>query len=200
MTDDTSSPQYADRLERLSGARWKQVLDVQRPYRWNMRRMGLGATLDVGCGIGRHLENLPPGSVGVDHNAASIGIARSRGLDAYTAEEFSKRPAEQAPEFDSLLLSHVLEHMPVDDGLALLREYLPHVRQRVAVICPQERGYASDSTHVVFLDKDAIATMLETVGLQVVRAWSFPLPRAFGRVFTHNDQVVLADKKLNAAS
>ena len=41
---DTRSSEYAVRLQSLSGARWKQVLDVQRPYRWNLKRQGLGRT------------------------------------------------------------------------------------------------------------------------------------------------------------
>lgn len=191
---DTTSEAYARRLERLGGRRWKQVLDVQRPYRWNLHRMDLGPTLDVGCGIGRHLEHLPAGSSGVDHNETSIGIARSHGLDAYTSEEFHALAAEQQGGYDTLLFSHVLEHMTVDEGLGLLREYLPFVRRQVIVICPQERGYDSDETHVTFLDAPDIARMLETVGLRVRSSSSFPLPRAFGRWFTHNDLIVRADR------
>ena len=49
--------------------RWKRILDVQAPYRWNLRRLlGTRRTLDVGCGIGRNLVNLPVGSVGVSRH------------------------------------------------------------------------------------------------------------------------------------
>ena len=54
----TDVPAYADRLQTLEQARWKQLLDVQAPYRWNIRRLGLGRTLDVGCGLGRNLAHL----------------------------------------------------------------------------------------------------------------------------------------------
>src|SRR5690242_13629455 len=118
MTDDTTSEAYARRLERREGARWKQVLDVQRPYRWNLRRLRLGRTLDVGCGIGRNLATLESapggaGSLGVDHNESSIELARSRGLNAITVDEFAARYPEPplTPEFQSVLLAHVLEHM-----------------------------------------------------------------------------------------
>jgi len=51
---------------------------VQAPYRRNLRRLvGDRAVLDVGCGIGRNLANLGPGSVGVDHNAHSWPTATS---------------------------------------------------------------------------------------------------------------------------
>src|SRR5674476_1246283 len=54
----TAGPEYARRLQTLSGARWKRVLDVQMPYRANLRRLHLGRTLDVGCGTGRNLAAL----------------------------------------------------------------------------------------------------------------------------------------------
>ena len=75
--DDTSSSEYADRLRRKEYARWKQVLDVQAPYRWNLKRQKLGRTLDVGCGIGRNLVSLSDDSVGVDHNEDSVAEARA---------------------------------------------------------------------------------------------------------------------------
>jgi SAM-dependent methyltransferase len=196
MSDDTTSEDYALRLERLEGAWWKRMLDVQRPYRWNLRRMDLGRTLDVGCGIGRNLVSLPPGSLGVDHNARSIEVARSRGLEAMTSQEFDSRfqAPSVPPEFDSLLLAHVLEHMSLDDARNLLAHYVPHARNRVAVICPQERGYATDATHVNFLDGDDIAVLLRDVGLRVRRVSSFPFPRRVGRWFAYNETVVLADR------
>ena len=39
---DTSGDEYAARLESLSGARWKRILNVQLPYQWNLRRQRLG--------------------------------------------------------------------------------------------------------------------------------------------------------------
>ena len=70
--------------EPRSGVWWKRLLNVQAPYQWNLRRQHLGRTLDIGCGIGRNLPSLPPGSLGVDHNATSIATARARGLHAMT--------------------------------------------------------------------------------------------------------------------
>lgn len=196
MSDDTTSDAYAERLVRHEGARWKQVLDVQRPYRWNLRRMRLGRTLDVGCGLGRNLTTLAAGSLGVDHNSSSIEVARSRGLNAVTTDEFAIRFPEPpaVPEFESILLSHVLEHMTREEGIGLLEHYLPFARRTVAVICPQERGYTTDHTHVTFLDGSDIAAMLEQVGLRTRKVASFPLPRAAGRFFTYNETVVLADR------
>ena len=85
----TASADYTNVLLKGSNAKWKKVLDVQRPYRWNLKRLDLGRTLDIGCGIGR---NLSSDSVGVDHNKHSIDIAKNAGYNAVTTEEFKKRP------------------------------------------------------------------------------------------------------------
>jgi SAM-dependent methyltransferase len=190
----TDAPDYAERLKNLEQARWKQRLDVQAPYRWNIRRLELGRTLDVGCGLGRNLAHLGGEGVGVDHNAASVSVARERGLVAYTADEFFTSAHAREGSFDSLLAAHVVEHMSEDDAIGLLKTYLPFVRAggKVVLITPQEKGYATDATHVRFCGFAEVAALCETVGLTVVRQYSFPFPRAAGRIFPYNEFVTLA--------
>lgn len=188
----TAGEAYARRLETLGSRGIKRYVDVQRPYRWNLRRLDLGRVLDVGCGTGRNLSHLPPGSVGVDHNPHSISSARDRGLDAYTTAEFDA--ANFPPgSFDSMLVAHVLEHMSEAAGRELFDHYLPFVCDggRVVVICPQERGYKSDPTHERWVDFSAIRQLAEQVGLAVERSWSFPFPRPIGRMFPYNEFVAL---------
>ena len=179
---------YADRLDQLQTPLWKRLLDVQAPYRWNLRRLKPGRMLDVGCGIGRNLAHA--GGVGVDPNAACVRTARARGFEVYTPDEFHAPKAS----FDTLLIAHVLEHMEADAGARLLADYLPYVRPggQVILITPQERGYASDPTHVRFLDLAALEDMARKAGLQVSRSYSFPFPRWMGRVFTYNEFVLAA--------
>lgn len=171
------------------------MLDVQAPYRAHLRRLRLGRTLDVGCGTGRNLRALEPGSVGVDHNPYSVGIAREAGLPAVTTEEFLADPALARPGgFDSMLVAHVVEHLAPADARAVLGAYLPFVRPggRVVLITPQERGYASDATHVTFSDTGTLRALSTDLGLTPEKAYSFPLPRAAGRVFTYNEFVLVA--------
>ena len=186
---DTRGTEYTARLRRKGGAWWKRLLPVQAPYRWNLRRHRLGTTLDVGCGIGRNLASLDPGSLGVDHNPTSVAQARAQGLDAVTTDQWRTDPRRAPGSFDSLLFAHVLEHMSYQAAVALVREYLPSLRSggRVLVICPQERGYASDQTHVTFLDGLALESLARDAGL-APEAWrSFPLPRRAGKAFTYNE-------------
>jgi SAM-dependent methyltransferase len=192
---NTTDPRYAARLAKSVGPRrgWRAVVDPQRPYRWNIRRLKLGRVLDIGCGVGRNLAHLDGNGVGVDHNPTSIRIARERGLIAYTTDEFTNAPDARDGAFDSLLVAHVLEHMTPEQAVALLRTYLRYLRSGglIAVICPQERGQASDATHVTFMDGRAITAVLLEVGVTAERSFSFPLPRVAGRWFTHNETIVV---------
>ena len=185
----TDSADYAERLRRKQTLWWKRLLHVQAPYHWNLRRQGLGRTLDVGCGIGRNLGVLSPGSVGVDHNGASVALARSMGYDAYTVQEFTDGELAVAGAFDGLLVAHVIEHMERQQAVQLLRDYLPFVRPggRVFLVCPQERGYASDATHVWFAQDRDLGELVATLGLEPERSFSFPFPRNAGKLFIYNE-------------
>lgn len=191
---DTRGEDYTDRLNRLESVWWKRLLDVQRPYRWNLKRLGLGYTLDLGCGLGRNLANLAGNGVGVDHNEASVRTARKRGLLAFTPEEFRDSDYAAAGRFDSLLLAHVAEHLPEQDGIDLVRSYVDYVRPggRLVVICPQESGYTKDASHVRFLDVADLDRFCRAVGAAPERSYSFPFPRPVGKVFPYNEFVVVA--------
>jgi SAM-dependent methyltransferase len=189
----TRDGEYTDRLRRPDSARWKQVLDVQRPYRWNVRRLAPGFVLDIGCGIGRNLTHLDGHGVGIDHNPHSVAEARARGLEAYTNEEFAATDWNRSSAFDSILCSHVLEHLGMEDARQLLAEYLPLMKStgRVILIVPQQAGFRSDATHVQYLDPPRLARLTALLPLELERIFSFPLPPCAGRVFRHNETVAV---------
>lgn len=193
---DTRGEDYAQRLHDRETARWKRVLNVQAPYRWNLRRHDLGRTLDVGCGIGRNLETLGADSVGVDHNATSVELARERGLNALTVEEWEKSELRVPGAFDAMLVAHVIEHMPPAMGEQVVRDYLPYLKPggKVLFICPQERGYASDPTHVRWTTGEDLMDLSTSLGLRPEKWRSFPLPRFTGKAFTYNEFNVVATK------
>jgi 2-polyprenyl-3-methyl-5-hydroxy-6-metoxy-1,4-benzoquinol methylase len=193
----TAGADYAERLTQLEFASWKQRLDVQRPYRWNIRRLNLGRVLEVGCGIGRNLAHLDGNAVGVDHNEDAVLTARKRGLAAFTTEEFHESEHVRPGSFDSLLLAHVVEHVCDQVAKDIVTEHLPYVRHggRIVFICPQEKGWATDATHVRFVDFDGLRELSTDLGLTVERQFSFPFPRAAGRVFPYNEFLLIARKK-----
>jgi SAM-dependent methyltransferase len=190
LPDSAADPAYADRLMRIQGARWKRY--APNPYRWFLRKQQLGRVLELGCGVGRILGYLAPKAVGVDTNEAAIRHCRELGLEAYSPTEFAQHGREHA--FDTLLVAHVLEHMSRPEAVALLQTNLSYLRDdgRVVIICPQERGFGSDATHVAFHDLDALREICAEVGLATEMARSFPLPRWFGRLFVYNEFVVIA--------
>jgi len=190
--NSTQGVDYTQRLKQ-PGSRWKKVLNVQAPYRWNVRRIALGFVLDVGCGIGRNLSHLDGRGVGVDHNPHSVTEARSRGLEAYTVEEFARTEWSRPGSFDTLLCAHVLEHMGTDNARRLLLDYLPFVkaRGRLIVIVPQEAGFKSDSSHVEYLDPTGLATLTDPLPVDLERVCSFPFPAWAGRWFRYNETVAV---------
>ncbi len=190
----TQDPEYARRLQRLSARWWRRAFDVQAPYRRYLRRLDLGLTLDLGCGIGRNLRSLAPSGIGVDHNVDAVALAREAGLQAYTPPDFERTAYASPGRFDTLLAAHVLEHMTTDEAVALVGSYLQYVRPggRVVMITPQEAGYRTDRTHRTFLDFGALEALASRLNLEVLRRDSFPFPRALGRLFPYNEFVLIA--------
>ena len=192
---DTRDPRYTARLAGQT-AWWRRLLDVQRPYREHLRALRPGRFLEVGCGIGRNLDNARAFAegLGVDHNPTSVAAARARGLDAMTTGAFLASRRAVKGGFDTLLVSHVLEHLTPEEGGALLSDYLPYVRQggQVIVVTPQEAGFRSDPTHRTFADFAVCAELLAGAGAAVVRQRSFPFPRWAGRLFRYNEFVTVA--------
>jgi len=196
---DTRSSDYARYL--AHEPRWKRWLDVQAPYRWNLRRLALGFTLDLGCGTGRNLAHLGGHGIGVDPNPHAVAVARARGLAALTPDEFSASPHARPGRFDTLLVAHVLEHLEPRAAHALVAEHLGFVRPggRVVLITPQERGFAADATHVAFVGFAELEALCAGLELELERRDSFPLPRWAGRFFPYNEFVLVARRPTDSA-
>lgn len=194
--NDTRDSRYTKRLIDIEGYWIKRALAPINPYRWNIRRLASGKTLDIGCGVGRNLRYLNRlDAVGIDHNTESVAYVQSLGFQAFVPDQFHKSH-QKTKDFDTLLISHVLEHLEVEDAEGLLRSYLPYLKDggNVVVICPQERGYKSDLTHVKYFTGESIARMLRDVNLSILEIKSFPLPLIFGKSYIYNEHIVVASK------
>jgi 2-polyprenyl-3-methyl-5-hydroxy-6-metoxy-1,4-benzoquinol methylase len=196
MSTSSTDANYAERLRAKEAEWWKRLVDVQLPYRLHLKRLELGFVLDVGCGLGRNLTNLGGSGVGVDPNVDAVAICRARGLVAFTPDELAASGYAKPERFDTLLISHVLEHLPDDEAFALIARHLIYVRRggRVVLITPQEAGYRSDPTHVEFVDLARLEALARAAGLARVSGYSFPFPRPVGRWFKYNEFVLIARK------
>ncbi len=202
MSNTTEGKDYYDRLMALQGKWWKKIVDLNAPYRWCLQSYNPGFTLDIGCGIGRSLHLLKGNGVGIDHNSFAVEFCRKRGFRAYTTQEFKTSPHGIEHSFDSILLAHVAEHMLADDFKKLLNEYLPYLKLdgKIIVLTPQEKGYASDPTHVTFTDFQIVDKVFTDIHIDVQSHQSFPLPRWGGRLFIYNEFVTVGKATSRAFS
>lgn len=195
--EDTRSSSYTERLIGLEGSLLKKLATPINPYRRNIRKLSKGRVLDVGCGIGRNLRYLNrPDAVGVDHNLESVAVVNNLGYQALSVTDFENWSRENVELFDSILISHVLEHLTMKEAEDLLTSYLPYLKDggHVIAICPQEKGYKSDQSHKTFFSIASLEDLMSRHSLAKVKSKSFPLPEIFGGIFIYNENVVVYEK------
>ena len=173
---------------------------VRRLYLDSAIRKLDGPTVDFGCGVGALLRRLPAGSVGLEINAVSVAHCRSQGLDALVydgdADSWSLQLLGRERGLRSLVISHVLEHLeqPQDKLRRLLLACSRLGIERVLVIVPGARGYASDDTHRTFVDLGMLSDPSIVSGTAFAIASSQYFPgnlRALGKWFPHHELQVL---------
>ena len=166
-------------------------------YLRSAARMVPGPAIDFGCGIGELLQALPPGSTGLEINPATVAYCRKRGLDVvlYDAEldGWGLGPLiEAGRQYRSLVISHVLEHLdhPMQKFNALLRAAKRIGVERALVIVPGKAGFASDVTHVTFVDEAMLRSdaAVQGTGFRLAGSSWYPLDiRAIGDVFLYHE-------------
>ncbi len=161
-----------------------------------------GRTIDFGCGLGELLRKLPPGSVGLDVNSFTVEKCLAQGLNVrtYDPENDGYHLADFSPGmFESIVLSHVLEHLEAPEMiLSLLLQTAKRLQlKRVLIITPGKKGFSFDSTHKTFIDseyfKRNILTNVE--GFKIVHQKYFPVNYKFlENFFTHFELQVVYDR------
>lgn len=192
----TESQAYTTRLVLLQKVWWKKLLPVQLPYCLHLRHLNLGFVLDIGCGLGRNLQHLRNNGIGIDHNRTSVETANRSGQTAFLVDDFYRTDWNKPETFDSLLMSHLLEHIDEPTSHKIMETYLPLLKKngRLVMICPQLAGYRSDETHVTFMNIRSLSTLAHKYGLKVEKSYSFPFPEWIGNYFKYNEYVVVARK------
>jgi SAM-dependent methyltransferase len=190
---DTYDQRYTDYQAQRSGLRkW-----IRGFYLRSAARLVTGPTIDFGCGIGEFLRLLPAGSTGLEINQATVDFCRRQGLDVehYDADvdDWSLSALRASGrQYRSIAISHVLEHLhdPVGKLNALLRAARPLGVERALVIVPGRSGYASDATHLTFVDRAMLEDPRAVEGTPFVLGQQAYFPgnlRAIGDHFTHHE-------------
>jgi SAM-dependent methyltransferase len=114
-----------------------------------------GRLLELGCGNGQYLQRLQSAGwkcVGIDFDPAAVANAKALGLDARVGTLAEQRFADAS--FDTVLMSHVIEHLP--DPHAELREVRRILKPggRVVLLTPNvgSLGHRAAGRHWIGLE------------------------------------------------
>ena len=145
--------------------------------------------LDIGCGAGANLRLLKAQghtAIGLTLSEAEAGIVQKQGLACRVWDITSEALPFPHESFDTLIFSHVLEHVSWPE--VVLRRYCQLLKTtgKVYVALPNAMQFAQrwqfllgrfrytetgimDRTHMCFFDFFTARQLLETAGLQVER-------------------------------
>lgn len=207
MTNASSPPagefDLAYAAEQLRRSRHPLRRVVKAFYFRNMLSHLQGPTIDFGCGAGQLLRLLPAGSEGMELNAHLVQALRGDGLQVRQAQgdlsDF-ELPGFAPGRFRSLVIAHVLEHLqePVAAMALLLRACGRLGIERVLVVVPGAKGFASDRTHKTFIDCAYLDRHVGTAfeGFTRLAPSYFPGPwEGVGDYFVFHEMLVRFDRE-----
>lgn len=118
-----------------------------------------GLLLDYGCGLGDMLARYK-NSIGVDINPYNIEYCISRGVTAYLLNSYSFDKVK----FDTIILDNVIEH--VSNPMMIVKNISKVSRSKTVLIIgvPGQKGFASDSDHKIYYDKDNLVPLFSNHG------------------------------------
>jgi 2-polyprenyl-3-methyl-5-hydroxy-6-metoxy-1,4-benzoquinol methylase len=200
---------------------------LQRPYARYFVEGNCRRVVDLGCGRGVFLDILRAAGlegIGVDSSAETLEPLKARGHEVVHGDVLAfLRDAESAGRhYDGIFCSHVIEHMPGEVAIEMLRLISKVLRPggRLLLVTPNmahpevaTKIFWLDVTHVRPYPRELLEAILQQVGMKVLESMDDPatmrpyfrrlsdaakLPRdlaRFGtRVFTGTDSVVLAER------
>lgn len=158
-----------------------------------------GKTIDLGCGAGQILARLPAGSMGIEINPYLVDILQTQGLRVMVAapcELGFNLDAIVPGEFNTLVLSHVLEHFLQANIVlkTLLADCARLGISKVIVVVPTTAGYRSDLTHKTYVDdaflKAHALDKSDDFELSEISYFPWNSPK-FGDLFTYHEMMAV---------
>jgi SAM-dependent methyltransferase len=172
-------------------------------YLNHMRKLVRGPAIDFGCGVGELLRKLPPRSVGLEINEATVRYCVSNNLDVslydLATDQYGFRDIPEN-EFQSFVMYHVLEHLegPLQAITRIMESCERLGIQRIIVAVPGKKGFQSDSSHAEFIEYPFFETngLLNHGSFSMTSCRYFPVNlRCIGDVFTYHEMIVVYDRK-----
>jgi SAM-dependent methyltransferase len=140
----------------------------------------VGPVLDVGCGRGEFLElcrNAGIEARGIDQDAGMVAACREAGLDVVRAEALSYLQGLPDGSLGGVFCSQVIEHLPPEALIALVRLVHAKLRSGGALICETPNptcltvfsgAFYVDVTHIKPIHPEATVFIFEAVGFRDV--------------------------------
>lgn len=150
------------------------------------RLVGCRRVVDLGCGTGEFLEELARAGVpafGVDVDPEAVEACLRRGLEARVGDLFEVLASEELPDFDGVVLSHVIEHVGPVEALRLLLCIGARLPEggTLLVVTPNPESlfthlvhFWRDPTHVRPYPVELLRKFAEAAGFSVVEAGEVP--------------------------
>lgn len=178
--NSTNSKDYADYYLKKFNIWYRRFLPIDVPFNFVAKMACFGKILDIGCGPGRYLKFFK-NAVGIDHNNLFIEYAKENGFEAYLNSEFKEK--FNYFFFDTLLFSHILEHMNFEQAILLVKEYLPYLKKngRIVIVLPDGRSYYNDPTHVLNFTPVEVKLLAKALDLTYKKVFYHPFPKFFGK-------------------
>ena len=87
--------------------------------------------------------------------------------------------------------------MASEQAIEIIKNYKKYLKKegKLVIACPQEKGFTSDSTHIEFMDNRRLTEICEQTGFEVIKTFSFPFPRKWGKFFLYNESYLIGKIK-----
>jgi SAM-dependent methyltransferase len=134
-----------------------------------------GYVLDIGCGPGVYLEMYSGPSLGVDAHPNNIRICSNKGINAI---ESDANNYVQENSFDTVLLSHILEHLDFPE--TVIENAYRNVKPsgQLIIIVPCREGFVAGLTpeigHKKFITENDIDSYMKKFHCKKIKSVCFP--------------------------
>jgi len=174
---------------------WSTEEEVRSTQRLHLRYFqGLsGPVLDLGCGRGTMLELLQSLGVtayGVDLSSEVVKQCANRGLQVQHGDALEHLRSLAAGTLEGIYCSHVIEHLPPQQGIELIREIGRVLKPSGVVVLATPNAkdlrinerFWLDPTHVRPYPEKLIRRLLEQTGFKIQHVTCDPEPSSSWRV------------------